>query len=98
LFAWLVCLAPLLCTHTLHPHKAQNQTLNQCLDRLPHPCFANSLTAFFSFSYRHRQLKHTPSLGLVLGLVLGLRLGLVPCFGFAFGFGFVPSFGLVLSK
>jgi hypothetical protein len=45
--------------------------------------FANSLTAFFSFSYHH-QLKHTPSLDLSLGLVLG--------------FGLVPSFGLVLSK
>jgi uncharacterized protein (DUF2062 family) len=65
---------------------------------------ANSLTAFFSFSYRHHQLKHT----LSFGLVLGLRFGLVPSFGFGlslclvlgFGlmFGFAPSFGLVLSK
>jgi len=63
-----------------------------------HPCFANSLTAFFSFSYRHHHLKHTPSLALSLGLVLGL----VPCFGLVLCFGLslclAFGFGLVLRK
>jgi hypothetical protein len=62
------------------------------LDKLPHPCFANSLTAFFSFSYRHHQLKHTPSLALSLGLVLGLRFGLA----FGFGLSLCLALGLVL--
>jgi hypothetical protein len=64
------------------------------LDKLPHPCLANSLTASSSFSYRHHQLKHTPSFDLSLCLVLGL----VPRFGLILCFGLVPSFGLVLSK
>jgi hypothetical protein len=61
---------------------------------------ANSLTAFFSFSYRHRQLKHTPSLALSLGLVLGSRFGSVPSFGLSLCLvlGLVPCFGLVLCS
>jgi hypothetical protein len=53
---------------------------------------ANSLTAFFSFSYRHHHLKHTPSFGLSLGLVLGLVLS------FDLLLGLSLCFGLVLSK